>query len=129
MKEKVSRQTRYQKHLAYAGMHISADFWHGENITSSKRLESLLIQAGKAAQATPLEVASHTFSPRGITGVVLLSESHIAIHTWPEIGYTAVDIFTCGKKTKPKEALKFLKNILKPQKMEITEMQRGKWKN
>ena len=129
MIEKVSRWTRNQKNksVGYAGTHISADFWHGENIASSKRLEFLLIQSSKAAHSAPLKVVSHRFSPHGITGVVLLSESHISIHTWPEIGYTAVDIFTCGKKAKPREALKFLKNILKPRKIKITEMKRGKW--
>lgn len=110
----------------YAGMHIIADFWHGRDIVNPKELKKILLQAALESQNTPLEVSIHTFSPQGITGVVLLAESHVAIHTWPEIGYVAIDIFTCGQGANAKKALEFLKKELHPQKIAVKAMQRGK---
>ncbi|MBI2644511.1 MAG: adenosylmethionine decarboxylase [Candidatus Wildermuthbacteria bacterium] len=111
--------------VRYAGVHLIADFWHGKIIEDEKQFETLLWQAAKKARSHPLQIALHKFSPQGITGVLLLSESHIAIHTWPEIGYTAVDIFTCGKKSFPSRALKFLRKVLQPHEVMIREIRRG----
>jgi S-adenosylmethionine decarboxylase len=112
--------------FAYAGTHVVADFWDGKVIESKKELEQLLQGAAKAANSKPLQVSIYKFAPQGITGVILLAESHIAVHTWPEIGYIAVDIFTCGKTAKPKDALLYFKNYLKPERVKVTEMKRGK---
>lgn len=109
----------------YAGVHLLADFWYGKNIEDPKKLEKILIEAGKKANNTPLKVTIHKFSPHGITGVLLLAESHIALHSWPEINYCAIDIFTCGKKTSPQKALAYFKKILKPKKINIQKMKRG----
>lgn len=111
--------------LRYAGVHIIADFWFAKNITSTQELKRLLLKASKKAKSAPLELLVHKFSPQGLTGVLLIAESHLAIHTWPEIGYTALDIFTCGKNVKPREALAFLKEELKPKKVFVKELQRG----
>lgn len=111
--------------FAYAGTHVVADFWDGKVIKSKKELEVLLRGAAKAANSKPLQVSIYKFEPQGITGVILLAESHIAVHTWPEIGYIAVDIFTCGKEARPKEALRFFEQELRPEKSEIREMKRG----
>jgi S-adenosylmethionine decarboxylase len=112
--------------FTYAGTHVVADFWHGKEIKTEQQLKQLLRGAAKAACSTPLRVCVYTFEPQGITGVILLAESHIAVHTWPEIHYTAVDVFTCGKEARPKAALKFLQDALQPEHVEITEMKRGK---
>lgn len=113
------RQTKY------AGLHIIADFWHGRDVADPKELKTILLQAALESRSVPLEVSIHVFSPRGITGVVLLAESHIAIHTWPEIGYTAIDIFTCGQGANAKKALAFLSKTLHPQKIAVKTMRRG----
>ncbi|MDP2735285.1 MAG: adenosylmethionine decarboxylase [bacterium] len=109
----------------YAGRHLVADFWHGRDIESERELKRLLKKAAEVACSKALKISIFKFSPQGITGVILLAESHIAIHTWPEIGYMAVDVFTCGAQSRPREALEFLKNELQPKESEIREMKRG----
>ena len=111
--------------FSYTGTHVVADFWHGKVIKTKKELEILLKEAAKAANLTVLKLSIHKFNPQGITGVILLAESHIAVHTWPEIGYIAVDVFTCGKKAQPKKALKFFEDYLEPKKVDIKEIKRG----
>jgi len=110
----------------YSGIHLIAEFWYGRIIEDSKELKKILIEAVKEANNTPLKVAIHKFQPQGITGVVLLAESHIAIHTWPEFNYTAIDVYTCGDKSNPERALEYLKKELQPQKVEIKKIKRGK---
>ena len=102
-----------------------AEFWGGRVIEDSKKIEKILIGATKKAKNTPLKVAIHKFNPQGITGVVLLAESHIALHSWPEINYLAIDIFTCGEKAFPYKALEYLKNKFRPKKIKIKEIKRG----
>lgn len=67
-----------------------------------------LMQAAQTANATLLDISTHSFTPQGVTGFALLAESHISIHSWPECGYAAVDVFTCGDTTDPEAACKFL---------------------
>lgn len=125
-----ARIPRWGKHATdfrYAGVHIIADFWFPTNIKNTKELKRLLLKAAKESNSTPLEISLHRFSPQGLTGVVLVAESHIAIHTWPEIGYMALDIFTCGKNVKPQKALAFLQKELKPKRVFIKELQRGEF--
>jgi S-adenosylmethionine decarboxylase len=107
------------------GMHLIADLWSGRKIEDPKRVKRILIEAVKRAKNTPLEVSIHKFNPQGITGVVLLAESHIAIHSWPEFDYLAIDIFTCGQKAFPKKALDYLKKVFKPKKVKIFKIERG----
>lgn len=107
------------------GVHIAADFWFPKNIETAKELRRLLLKAARASNSTPLEISLHAFSPQGLTGVVLVAESHIAIHTWPEIGYMAVDIFTCGENVRPQKALEFLQKELKPKRVFIQKLKRG----
>ncbi len=107
------------------GIHLIIEFWGGKTIESPKKFEAILIEAAKKAKATPLQVHTHKFMPQGITGVVLLSESHITFHSWPEIKYLALDIFTCGKKSKPYKALEYLKEELKPKNVQVVEIRRG----
>lgn len=109
----------------YVGIHLIADFWYGETIENPKELERILIEAVKKAKNTFLKVFIHKFSPQGITGVVLLAESHLTFHSWPEINYLAIDIFTCGEKALPQQALEYLKKVFKPKKIKIKEIKRG----
>lgn len=111
--------------LNYVGIHLIAEFWNGKIIEDSKEIEKILIESAKKSNNTPLKVSIHKFSPQGITGVILLSESHLAIHTWPQWNYVAIDIFTCGKRTFPKKALDYLKKKFQPKKIQILEIKRG----
>lgn len=114
--------------FSYAGTHIIADFWFPKEIQTKKELRHILLQSAKAAKSTVLGISMHAFSPRGITGFLLLSESHIALHSWPEVSYLAVDIFTCGTTSYPKLALQFLRERLKPKKVVMQEIRRGEIK-
>ena len=67
----------------------------------------------------------HHFSPQGVTGILAIAESHISIHTWPEYGYAAADIFACGSSFEPKEAAQLLAEQLESKNPDITEIQRG----
>ena len=115
------------KKLKYAGIHLLAEFWYGKIIEDQKEIKRILIEAVKKAGNTPLKITIHKFQPQGITGIVLLAESHIAIHTWPENNYVAIDIYTCGDKASPKKALEYLKKEFQPKKVEIKEIKRGKF--
>ncbi len=110
---------------SHIGIHIVADFWGGKIIKSSHELKILLANAARRGNNTPLKFALHKFSPQGITGVVLLAESHISFHAWPEFAYTSIDIFTCGKNSKPEEVLKFFQKELLPKTMRVKRVKRG----
>ena len=124
-KTKRSIQWVKEKNQKYAGIHLVAEFWGGKIIEDSKKIERILILAAKKANNTPLEVTIHKFSPQGITGVVLLAESHIALHLWSEFNYLAIDIFTCGDKAIPEKALEYFKKVFKPKKVVIQKIKRG----
>ncbi|MCQ2559741.1 MAG: adenosylmethionine decarboxylase, partial [Clostridia bacterium] len=71
------------------------------------------------------ECVFHKFSPQGVSGVVVISESHLAIHTWPELGYAAVDVFTCGEKVDPWDACDYLVKGFQADSIEAKEVKRG----
>lgn len=106
-------------------VHLIADFETNHSIDSPKEIKKILITAARKANNTPVKVVVHKFSPQGITGVILLAESHIAIHSWPEYNYVAVDIFTCGKKTSPRKALDYLKEKFKAREVKVQEIREG----
>ena len=88
-------------------------------------LRELLRTAAVDCGAEILGDSFHRFSPQGVSGVVIIAESHLFIHTWPEHGYAAVDIFTCGTKVKPEVAAEFLIKKLGSHNHVVIEMQRG----
>jgi S-adenosylmethionine decarboxylase len=80
------------------GVHCIVDLWGASHLTDAKVLTTVLETASSAAGATLLKIFLHEFpSSGGVTGVALLAESHMSIHTWPEKGYAAIDIFVCGR--------------------------------
>ena len=84
--------------LPYVGRHLIADLHGCSRLDDAEWIERCLVDAAAAAGATLLEVRLHVFGPgQGVTGVALLAESHISIHSWPEHGYASVDIFMCGR--------------------------------
>jgi len=112
--------------INYAGVHLIAEFWGSRIIENPNKIEKILREAAKRGGNAPLKVTIHKFLPQGMTGVILLAESHIALHSWPEFNYLAVDIFTCGKKSFPHEALGYLKESFKPKRVETKVIKRGK---
>ena len=72
-----------------------------------------------------VDVAFRKFEPYGVSGVVVISESHLAIHTWPEYGYAAIDLFTCGDKADPWKAFEYLLDYFKPKRITTMEIKRG----
>ncbi|MFC2010878.1 adenosylmethionine decarboxylase [Chloroflexota bacterium] len=88
-------------------------------------LKSTLLAAASVAGATVLGESFHQFNPHGVSGVVIIAESHIFIHTWPECGYAAVDIFTCGNTVQPEKAAQKLIRELGTKNHSTLEIQRG----
>jgi S-adenosylmethionine decarboxylase len=96
-----------------------------EILNNAKRLREILRKAAEEAGATVIRVFCHEFNPKGVTGVALLAESHLTIHTWPEEGYAAADIFTCGQHTDPQLAVQYLISSLKAKDSTTFELKRG----
>lgn len=88
-------------------------------------LRGCLHDAARQIGATVVNECFHEFSPHGISGVVVISESHLCIHTWPEYGYAAIDIFTCGDSAKPELAVKPLVEKLESKNSSFIELKRG----
>ena len=84
-----------------------------------------MVAAAKIAKATIVGTHFHQFSPFGISGVVVIAESHVAVHTWPEHGYAAVDIFTCGETLTPEVAAQFLVEKFQARQPSLIELKRG----
>ena len=110
---------------AYAGSHVLIDFWGASNLTAPQLIEMTLRKAAEACGATMLHAHVHEFSSNGgISGIAVLAESHISIHTWPEIDVAAFDIFMCGN-CAPERALPVLRRVFRPQRERVDEHWRG----
>ncbi|HHY04608.1 MAG TPA: S-adenosylmethionine decarboxylase proenzyme [Thermoanaerobacterales bacterium] len=109
------------------GRHILAEIYDcNPNVLNDRELiEEILVKAALEAGAEVREVAFHKFSPQGVSGVVVISESHLAIHTWPELGYAAVDVFTCGDRVNPWDACNYISESFNSTHMTATEVKRG----
>ncbi|MDQ7031335.1 MAG: adenosylmethionine decarboxylase [Desulfonauticus sp.] len=94
-------------------------------LNDEQLIRQAIEQASQQSMSTLLNLVSYKFHPIGVTALGLLAESHISIHTWPEIGYAAVDIFTCGECSNPYKACDFLAKFLKADKVEVTTLPRG----
>ncbi len=90
-----------------------------------KKVEEILVAGAKVAKATIIGTHFHQFSPFGISGVIVIAESHLAIHTWPEHGYAAVDIFTCGETLSPEIAAQYLVEKFQARHPSLVELRRG----
>lgn len=88
-------------------------------------LEILMREAALVAGATVVQQFFHKFSPQGVSGTIVIAESHLNIHTWPEYGFAAVDIFTCGEDLMPEKAMEFLANKLGAKKTKLDKIKRG----
>ena len=111
--------------LEFAGTHLILDFWEASQLNDLGLMEHTLTQGVEASGATLLHLHLHHFTPNyGISGVAVLAESHISVHTWPERGYAAFDIFMCGD-AQPEKAIPILKQAFMPGKVIVTEHLRG----
>lgn len=88
-------------------------------------IRDAIVKASAKSLSTLLHLSSHRFEPQGVTAVGLLAESHISIHTWPELGYAACDIFTCGKSAHPQKACEFLAAFLRASSQSLQVLTRG----
>ena len=110
----------------YAGTHLIVDLWDAQGLDDLELVEATLRESVTAAEATLLHIHLHHFMPNdGISGVAVLAESHISIHSWPESGYAALDIFMCGD-AKPEKAVEVLRERFKPARMVVEEHRRGR---
>ncbi|MGB9867247.1 MAG: adenosylmethionine decarboxylase [Bacillota bacterium] len=109
------------------GRHVLAEVYGCRTsvIDSVQSVQEIMVDAALAAGADIREVAFHKFSPQGVSGVVVISESHLAVHTWPEYGYAAVDVFTCGERVNPWAAVEHIIQAFGAAKYTATEMKRG----
>ena len=111
--------------VIFAGTHLIIDFWGAKHLDDLTLIERTLRECVAKAAATLLHIHLQHFEPAGgISGVAVLAESHISVHTWPERDFAAFDIFMCGD-TRPEEALEVLKRVFDPRKMDIIEKRRG----
>ena len=94
-------------------------------LTDVDGIHAMMISAAKAARATIMESAFHRFEPQGVSGTVILAESHLSIHTWPEKGYAAMDFYTCGDHTDPRLACEHAAAVLSAKSVLTTEFKRG----
>jgi len=109
----------------FAGTHLILDLIDAERLDDLAHVEAALKDAVEAADATLLHIHLHCFTPNGgISGVAVLAESHISIHSWPERGYAALDIFMCGD-ADPHAAVEVLKRAFAPGRAVVTELLRG----
>jgi S-adenosylmethionine decarboxylase len=109
------------------GRHIITDIWEADFalLNDVDFLKHHMIQAAKRCGANILSVSYEIFQPSGVTIVVILSESHLSIHTYPEKGFAGIDCYTCGHKVNPQDAIDYLLSILKPKRSYKKELVRG----
>jgi S-adenosylmethionine decarboxylase len=111
--------------MRFAGTHLIIDLWHASHLDNIEAVETALRDSVEASGATLLKLDLHCFSPSGgITGVAVLAESHISIHTWPERAYAAIDVFMCGD-ADPHRAIGVLRHAFAPRMLAVSEHRRG----
>lgn len=107
------------------GRHLILELWGCTNLNSVPIVEKALREVVNACELTLLDLKVYPFTPIGVTGVAVVTESHVMVHTWPEFGYAAVDVFTCGEQRDPALAVPVLREYFAPQRIQVMEMTRG----
>ncbi|RLB12536.1 MAG: S-adenosylmethionine decarboxylase proenzyme [Deltaproteobacteria bacterium] len=109
------------------GKHIILEV-HGVDsklLNDIKKIEDIMSKAVRLCGATIIKPFFHQFSPHGVSGVIVIAESHFSIHTWPEYGYAALDLFTCGDQISPDDAVGYLKKEMNAGQIHMMEIKRG----
>lgn len=114
------------KFFAPVGIHCILELYDcpAQLLNDASFIQQTLREAAKQAQSTLLGEVLHKFEPQGITALALLAESHISVHTWPEAGYAAVDVFTCGEHTDPEKACLYLVHVLQAGRHSLCKLPR-----
>ncbi len=113
----------------FAGSHFIIDLWGAAELDNLDLMETALRQAVDTCGATLLHIHLHHFTPNGgISGVAVLAESHISVHTWPERGYAAFDVFMCGD-AEPVKSITVFEQAFRPERLETHELMRGRVQN
>ena len=133
-KDSAKRETPYKSNSEVKdllGKHCILELYgcHQGKLNDEAFVRTTITAAAKYAGATLLNLITHHFEPQGVTGLALLAESHISIHTWPENQYAAVDVFTCGDHTMPDKACEFVKNELLAKEYSLKILEREAPKN
>jgi S-adenosylmethionine decarboxylase len=123
----ISGEERGSIRLHSLGRHLLLELHDcsSEILNNLETVKATLVEAAKRAEATIIDVVFHEFNPFGISGVVVIAESHLSIHTWPEYRYAAVDIFSCGETLKPAEAAAYLVEQFGASRASCVEVKRG----
>jgi S-adenosylmethionine decarboxylase len=108
-----------------AGVHLIVDLHGAQGLDDIDLIETTLRRCVDAARATLLHIHLHHFQPNGVSGVAVLAESHISIHTWPDAGYAALDVFMCGK-ANPDACVPVLREAFKAKRVAVNELLRGR---
>lgn len=112
--------------VQFAGTHLIIDLWGADRLDDIEHIHETLCEAVDAAGATLLHIHLHHFTPNaGVSGVALLAESHISIHTWPEHSFAALDIFMCGR-AEPQNVVSVFERAFAPESIEVQEYLRGR---
>jgi S-adenosylmethionine decarboxylase len=111
--------------MKFAGLHLLVDLWDAAQLDDPGHIDAVLREAALAANATILHSHFHNFSGGGVSGVLVLAESHISIHTWPERNFAAIDIFMCGA-CDPYKSLPVLERAFGPARVDVGEQRRGR---
>lgn len=109
------------------GQHLLIELYECDKdiLNDEEKVKEILMQSAKVCGATVLTSSSHKFSPHGVSAVVMIAESHLSIHTWPEYGYAACDVFTCGATIKSDKAVNYVVKELKAKNFTLHEIKRG----
>jgi S-adenosylmethionine decarboxylase proenzyme len=107
------------------GRHLILEMWEATNLNSSDTLELALKETVRAIDGTMLDLRVVEFPVHGVTGVAIIAESHVAVHTWPEHGYAAVDIFTCNLDADIDAGIEAMKRHFLPGRTQVIEVRRG----
>jgi S-adenosylmethionine decarboxylase len=107
-----------------AGAHLIIDLYGAQRLNDIDYIDATLRRCVAEAGATLLHIHLHHFQPNGVSGVAVLAESHISIHTWPEIGFAALDVFMCGK-ADPDACLPVFRDAFRPKNVVVRDLLRG----
>ena len=110
--------------IACAGVHLIIDLHGAEGLNDIDLIDATLRRCVAAARATLLHIHLHNFHPNGVSGVAVLAESHISIHTWPDVGYAALDVFMCGS-AEPDKCIPVLREAFAAEHVGVNELLRG----
>jgi len=109
------------------GRHVIAELWDCDFdiLNNIDEIERIFVDAALHSGAEVREVAFHKFAPQGVSGVVIISESHLTIHSFPEHGYASVDVYTCGDRIDPNVAVEYIAEKLGSRSTELKQLPRG----